>query len=171
MRRVTDEDIHRSAMNSVKSRVCGRCLRMWWRSSNRAITHKRRRDKHKAVDRRREIDNEKELWDETREGTDEDKEWKGGREDMIPRKENYDCYDTSPHYINTLGRYGVLSRIDDFLTAGSTIHLRSILGTLRSSESWKPLSRRIESASRFKYTVARNNTWPIIYRIHWIWRL
>lgn len=87
------------------------------------------------MDRRREIDNEKELWDETREGTDKDKEWKGGREDMIPRKENYDCYDTSPHYINTLGRYGVLSRIDDFLTAGSTIHLRSILGTLRSSES------------------------------------
>jgi len=54
---------------------------------------------------------------------------------MIPGKENYDCYDTKSHYINTLGRYGFLSRIDDFLTARSTIHLRSIFGMLRPSES------------------------------------
>lgn len=54
---------------------------------------------------------------------------------MIPRKENYDCYDTKSHHIDTLGRYGFLSGIDHFLTAGSTIHLRSILGTLRPSES------------------------------------
>jgi len=54
---------------------------------------------------------------------------------MIPRKENYDCYDTKSHHINTLGRYGVLGRIHHFLTARSTIHLRSILGALRPSES------------------------------------
>jgi hypothetical protein len=70
-----------------------------------------------------------------REGTDKDKEGKGARQDMIPRKENYDGYDTKSHHINTLGRYGVLSRIDDFLTARSNIHLRSILVTLRPSES------------------------------------
>lgn len=92
------------------------------------------------MDKRREIDNEKELWNETREGTRErgtekDKEGNGGREDMIPRKENYDCYDTKSQHSNTLGRSGFLSRIDDFLTARSTIHLRSILGMLRPSDS------------------------------------
>lgn len=80
------------------------------------------------MDRRRETDDEKELWNKTREvtrerGTEKDKEGKGGREDMIPGKENHDCYDTKSHHIDTLGRYGFLSGIDHFLTAGSTIHL------------------------------------------------
>ena len=73
------------------------------------------------MDRRRETDNEKELWNKTRDGTRErgtekDKQGNGGREDMIPRERESRLlrHKTTPHqHIGQIRRSGSHSSLSD----------------------------------------------------------